>query len=319
MAEDKHVELRVVMPVHNGLPYLEAALESVLRDLPVDGEVVIVDDGSSDGSPAVLAAAAGRDPRVRLLRNDQAQGVSRALNQGVEAPGSSEFVAVAEHDDVVLPGRFAAQVAALRADSALGAVSSEGRYIGPGERIVGRVAVGPSSHEQFLEMKARAAEILIPHPAVTYRRTALEGVGLYDPGFDSAQDLDIINRLVYVGGWEVRMLREPGVLYRIHDANMSFSHMTLQRSITRFIQYRNRCQLEGRDAVGYEQWLVENQPDARTQRKWQRYDRGAMFYRRAGLDWISRRPVAFARHIVGAAVMHPRWVWHKVGVAAGRR
>lgn len=319
MSEQPQVVLRLVMPVHNGLPFLERALDSALADLPEDAEMVIVDDGSSDDSPVVLAAAAARDARVRVLRNDKATGVSRALNQGIEVPGEPDFIAVAEHDDVVLPGRFAAQLAALRDDPALGAVSSEGRYVGPGERVLGRVAVGPSSHEQFLEMKDRAAEILIPHPAVTYRRAALADVGLYDPAFDSAQDLELINRLVYAGGWEVRTLREPGVLYRIHDGNMSFSHMTLQRSVTRFIQYRNRCQLDGLVPSSYDEWLVDHRPPARLARRWRRYDRGALYYRRAGLDWMLRRRTAFVRHLVAATVLHPRWVWFKVGVALGRR
>jgi glycosyltransferase involved in cell wall biosynthesis len=318
MSEPAGVRLRVVMPVHNGIPYVGQALTSVLDDLPPDSEVVVVDDGSTDGTGQVVDRIAAVDGRVRILRNARPSGVSAALNQGIGAPGTSEFVAVADHDDVVLPGRFAAQLAALEAEPGLGAVSSEGRHIGPNGRVVGRLAVGPTSHEDFIAMRSRAQEIHIPHPAVTYRRRALDDAGLYDPTFDSAQDTELMNRLVYSAGWEARRLRTPHVLYRIHDSSMSFSRMSTQRSISRYIAYRNRRQVDGLPVPSYERWTVAHRPDRRTEWRWRRHDRGALLYRRAGLDWISGRPLRFAVHLTAAAVLHPRWVRMKVGIVRGR-
>lgn len=310
--------LRVVMPVHNAFQYVGEALRSVLDDLPEDGEVVVVDDGSTDGSAGLIDESAHRDPRVTVVRNPVGTGVSKALNTGISHPGCPAYVAVAEHDDVVLPGRFRAQLAALRADPQLGAVSSEGRYVGPTGRVAGRSAVGPTSDAELERMKASGAEILIPHPAVTYRRDAVVGVGLYDAEFDAAQDLELINRLVYEGGWKVRMLRQPGVLYRIHGASMSFSHLSNQRMMTRYIRYRNRQQLQGTSWTSYDEWLTQNRPDDRTRRRWSRYDRGALMYRQAGLAWVTRSPWSFVVNIVGAAALHPRWVVMKLRVARGR-
>lgn len=137
--------LRVVMPVHNAATYVLEAITSVLDDLPAGGELVIVDDGSTDGSGEIARAYALRDARVTVIRHDSPVGVSRALNAGIKHAGCPDFVSVAEHDDVVVRGRFSAHVDALRADAGLGAVSGEGRYLGPSGRVAGRVAVGPSS------------------------------------------------------------------------------------------------------------------------------------------------------------------------------
>jgi glycosyltransferase involved in cell wall biosynthesis len=310
--------LRVVMPVHNAAGYVVAALDSVLKDLPEDGEVIVVDDGSGDGSAALVDAIAARDDRVVVLRNDEPTGVSRALNLGVTFGSCPEFVAVAEHDDLVLPGRFAAQVAALRAEPALGAVSGEGRYLGPTGRVAGRVSVGPRTQEEFRAMREAGREILIPHPAIMYRSDAITGAGLYDADFDAAQDLEIVNRLVYAAGWQVRTLAEPHVLYRIHDSSMSFSHISAQRMMTRYIVYRNRAQLDGERFVPFAEWQKANRPDRRTRWRWYRKDTGALRYRQAGLAWLNRRPFAFLANMVAASVLHPRWVLMKLRVARGR-
>ncbi len=310
--------LRVVMPVHNAERFVEAALVSVLNDAPSDAQVIVVDDGSTDASSALVAAVAAGDPRVVVLRNEEPTGVSRALNLGIEHEGCPEFVGVAEHDDLVIPGRFAQQVAALQADSRLGAVSGEGRYVGPSGRTAGRVSVGPRSEAEFDQMRQEAREILIPHPAITYRRDAVVAAGLYDPTFDSAQDLELINRMVYEAGWRVLTITAPHVLYRIHDSSMSFSHISAQRMMTRYIRYRNRAQLDGARWLGFHAWQERNRPDLRTRWTWYRKDQGARHYRQAGLAWLNRRPAPLVGHFAAACALHPRWVVSKLKVATGR-
>jgi GT2 family glycosyltransferase len=306
------------MPVHNAVRFVGEAVRSVLDDLPADGEVVIVDDGSSDGSSDVIAELARLDTRVTVVRNESPTGVSNALNHGITHPGCPEYVGIAEHDDVVVEGRFEQQLAALRDDPALGAVSGEGRYLGPSGRIAGRATVGPKTDEEFDQMRQAGREILIPHPAILYRRDAIVQAGLYDPAFDSAQDLEIVNRLVYAAGWRVRTLRSVHVLYRIHDSSMSFSHISEQRMITRYIKYRNAAQLSNTPWTDYQAWKAVNQPDRWTRWTWFRKDTGALRYRQAGLAWLNRQPVTFAGNLLAACVLHPRWVLMKLGVAVGR-
>src|SRR3546814_9290844 len=75
----------MVMPVHNGARWLADAIESVLAQDFGDFELILVDDASRDGSPAIMADAAARDPRVRLLRLDATVGLPAALNHGFAA------------------------------------------------------------------------------------------------------------------------------------------------------------------------------------------------------------------------------------------
>ena len=98
----------VVMPVYNREMYVGAAIESILGQTFTDFELIIVDDGSTDQSVAIIQGY--RDPRIRLIRFSQNKGVSAARNVGNhEARG--EFIAVMDSDDIALPKRLEKQLA----------------------------------------------------------------------------------------------------------------------------------------------------------------------------------------------------------------
>lgn len=313
-----HASVRVVMPVHNARPYVEQAIRSVLADLPLDGEIVVVLDGPTDGSAEVVDAIASSDARVHVIRHAEARGVSRAINAGFAYACCPEYVAIAEHDDVVLNGRFREQMAALSADPRLAAVSGEGKYVGPTGRVFGRVSVGPHDDDELRRMISSGEPVLIPHAAVMYRRSAVVQAGMYDPAFDGAQDLELMNRLVYACGWTVRTLRSHHLLYRVHDSATSFSSLSRQRLISRFVRYRNRCQLDATKPDDFTHWIERNMPGRRTRWRWYRHDKGALLYRRAGLAWLTGKPIRFVGALTAAALLHPRIVVSKLHILGGR-
>ena len=312
------VSLRVVMPVHNARSYVAQAIRSVLADLPTDGELVVIVDGPTDGSTEVVDAMATSDARMHVIRHAEARGVSRAINAGFAYAECPEYVAIAEHDDVVLGGRFLEQMAALSADPRLAAVSSEGRYVGPTGRIFGRVSVGPHDDQELRRMIASGEPVLIPHAAVMYRRSAVVRAGMYDPKFDGAQDLELMNRLVYACGWTVRTLRSYHLLYRVHDSATSFSSLSRQRLISRFVRYRNQCLLEAREPDDFVDWIERHRPPRHTRWRWYRHDKGALLYRRAGLAWLTGKPIRCVTALTAAAVLHPRIVLSKLRILRGR-
>lgn len=106
----------VVMPVFNAGAYLDAAVESVLAQTHRDFELILVDDGSTDGSAARCDAFAARDPRVRVLHQANG-GISAARNAGLDAARGA-YVGFADHDDAFLPTLLATAHDAARAHDA---------------------------------------------------------------------------------------------------------------------------------------------------------------------------------------------------------
>ncbi len=90
--------ISIIIPVYNASRYLAEALDSVLGQEGVDFEVVAVDDGSTDESPAILAEYARRDSRLQVITRENA-GVSAARNAGIEA-SRGEYVSFVDADDI---------------------------------------------------------------------------------------------------------------------------------------------------------------------------------------------------------------------------
>ncbi len=103
----------VVMPVRDGERFLREALDSTLAQTLDDLELIVVDDGSTDATPAILAEAAQRDSRVRVQRQEPG-GLTVALNAGC-ALARAPLIARMDADDVMLPDRLERQVAYLDA------------------------------------------------------------------------------------------------------------------------------------------------------------------------------------------------------------
>ena len=198
------------MPVRDGARFLDTAIRSAVEGESEDVELVAVDDGSVDATPQILADWAARDPRIEVLTLDRSHGVAGARNRGL-AVARGEFVAAHDADDVFVPARIGAQVAALRADR--GAVLACGgveQIDARGRRLGAR---------PFAEAPEVIAHLLlfgspIAHPSVMMRREDLLAVGGYDEAFGGSEDYDLWLRLAQRG----RIVTVPGVCvhYRLH-------------------------------------------------------------------------------------------------------
>jgi glycosyltransferase involved in cell wall biosynthesis len=100
------------MSVRDGEAFVAAALTSILRQTMTDFECVVIDDGSSDGTPALLERAASQDARLRLVRREGGGGLVAALNHGCSL-ARAPLIARMDADDVALPDRLARQLERL--------------------------------------------------------------------------------------------------------------------------------------------------------------------------------------------------------------
>lgn len=193
-------QVSVVMGVHNGAGALEPTLDSVLAQVGVDFEFIVVDDGSTDTTWQLLEQRAVGQPRLRLHRQPHS-GLTRALTAGC-ALARGEFIARQDVGDVSLPGRLQKQAALLASKPELAFVACQFVSVGPGGEVLGDPQPFDGGEEVISSLQQASAEGMKGphHGSVIFRRAAYEQVGGYRPEFYFAQDLDLWSRMIEVGG-----------------------------------------------------------------------------------------------------------------------
>ncbi len=219
----------VLMSVYNGARYLQEAVDSILGQTFDDFEFIIVDDGSTDATPAILDSYT--DARIVRLRNEANIGLTRSLNKGL-AVARGEYVARQDADDVSLPERLQKQIEFLDVHTeiaALGTAYIEVPIDGRPERLI----VMPHTAESICEHLFYSH--CFCHGSVVLRHTCIVAIGGYDESYRVAQDRDLWLRLAE--RFSLGNLVEP--LYRLHVSANSITgsaRMQQRRSARRAVQ-----------------------------------------------------------------------------------
>jgi glycosyltransferase involved in cell wall biosynthesis len=205
------------MPAYNAERYLAPAVESVLAQSFADFELFILDDGSSDGTGAILAQFARRDSRIRVFTRSHV-GLTRALNEMLAA-ANGEYVARMDADDVCLPKRLAVEVAYLDAHTEVGLVSGNYFIIDAAGKVVGGLGRSQGLTGAQVEW-ALYWENPIVHPSVMFRTALVRECGGYPEGhLHYADDYHLWFTLLALT--KIVVLHEPLLLLRKHDQNVT--------------------------------------------------------------------------------------------------
>ena len=221
----------VLLAAHDAERFLGAAVQSVLGQTENDLELVVVDDGSTDGTAELLARLA--DPRLVVLRNEQRSGLAASLNRALGA-ATGRYAARLDADDVALPSRLERQLAALRARPELALVGSSVLELDENGRP-GRAHVMPSG-ARAVRWHAHFGSPFL-HPTVLFDRELVERHGLrYDERLAESEDYELWSRLLDVA--EGDNLDEPLVLYRVHPGQATVRRRNLQRTFQHEVALR---------------------------------------------------------------------------------
>jgi glycosyltransferase involved in cell wall biosynthesis len=200
--------LSVVMPVRNALPYLDAAVESILSQTHRNFEFVIRDDDSTDGSRERLRYWAAQDSRIRLYEGEACLGPANSSNW-VVAQANADIVARMDADDVSHPQRLAREAAILAANPDAALIGSVWEGIDRSGQIV--------REPDFSTVRAAGFAAPFAHGSIMFRRAAFEAVGGYRVECDFWEDLDLYIRMAGTG--RVLVVAEPLYQHRFSDTS----------------------------------------------------------------------------------------------------
>ncbi len=249
-------KVSVVMPVYNNERFVAKAIESILRQTLTDLEFIIVDDGSTDGSSAIIQGYAERDSRIRFLQLPENKGVAVARNTGI-AHASGAYLTGMDSDDVSLPRRLAKQVAFLGAHPEIGGVGVSHHVCD--EALTRKLSQQlPARHLSIILHLLLYTRSTIKCANVMLRREYLDIEPLYDPSYVYCIDIELFLRLVWAKRIRFANLQEQLYLYRRHENTTARRHHS---DLRKFIMNARRPALRqlGEAGRGVE-WIVRLPP-----------------------------------------------------------
>jgi glycosyltransferase involved in cell wall biosynthesis len=218
----------VIMPAYNVAPYVGAAMTSVLDQTFSDLELVVVDDGSTDATPEVVAACAARDPRVRVLHKPNG-GLSSARNHGLRA-ATGPLVALLDGDDMWSRAYLARQVRILEERPEIDIVTGNAWFLGgPSSGQPARPVPDPRPAPDLTSILADETAVFIMS---IFRRRVYETIGVFDEALKTNEDYDFWLRAAAAGFLFYRN-DEPLGQYRQRDDSLSASELRMIRGIER--------------------------------------------------------------------------------------
>ena len=231
------MKISVVIPVYNRRQFIERAVESVCKQSRQPDEVIIVDDGSEDGSGNLGAAVAERFKLPTKLLTQANKGVSAARNRGIGA-ASGDWIALLDSDDEWLPDKLASQVRFLEDHPSVRILQTDEKWIRDGEQIFPKPIHRKVSGWIFPEMLKLC---LVSPSAVVIHRTVFDAVGLFDESLPACEDYDLWLRIG--SRFEIHNLAEELVVkYGGHDDQLS-------RTVWGLDRFRIQSLLKIRDQV----------------------------------------------------------------------
>ena len=208
-------KVSILLPAFNAVGYLQSAIESCLRQTYLNFELLIVDDGSTDGSTELIARHARTDSRVRAIARPNT-GLVVALEE-LRAMARGELIARMDADDIALPNRLEAQIARFESDPDLVCLGGAVEFIDGDARVLLRPA--PVTGNDEVQREALGGRTPICHPASMFRADAVERVGGYHDDAYPSEDLDLFLRLGEIGTLD--NVPDTILQYRVHAHSIS--------------------------------------------------------------------------------------------------
>jgi glycosyltransferase involved in cell wall biosynthesis len=217
-------QVSVIIKSYNHAAFVGETIRSILDQSFQDFEIVVTDDGSTDGTPDVIRRFA--DPRIHLRVFEKNRGISIAMNDTI-ARARGEFIAILNSDDFALPGRLERQAGFLSANLNIAAVFTLPKTVDDAGQPTASYfdftlpfSLADLSQASVLRQFFFHCNFLCA-PTTMIRRAAYARIGLYDPRYTNLQDFDMWVRLCVEH--EIHVMREELTAFRIRDGNGNVS------------------------------------------------------------------------------------------------
>jgi glycosyltransferase involved in cell wall biosynthesis len=228
------------MPMRNPGRYVVEAVESILSQSDISLELLIVDDGSTDGSRQHVDGL--QDVRLRIVDGPRS-GISACMNRALDL-ARGKYVMRCDSDDIYPVGRIASQVEFLRARPHFVGVCGPFSMIAPDGRHISSPSIRPTTDGEDVASDIVEHRLSTHLCAFAFRRNVLPHIGGFRPFFETAEDIDFQLRLATAG--PIGFVARNAYDYRLHDASITHTQASQMRQFFEDTAY----------AMSHERWAT---------------------------------------------------------------
>lgn len=243
-------QISIVVACYNAEPFLEAAMESVLAQSFQDWELIVVNDGSTDGSPGYLHQLAKRDDRVRVIDQPN-QGQNAAANHAISL-AIAPLIARMDADDVCDPGRLEKQVAFMRDNPKVGLLGTQIRRLG--DKRSGLRSSFPVDHGGIVDALLQNHHAIC-NPTIVFRRSLFEQIGGYWE-HNIAEDWDMFLRMGEIS--RLANLDEVLFSYRFHRSSINGRRIVEAQLFNEYAAAQWHLRQQGSPEISFEEFLGDH-------------------------------------------------------------
>jgi len=297
-------KLTVIIPVYNGMPFLKETVQSILNQTYKDFHLLIVDDGSTDGSAEYLKTLT--DSRIEI-RSQSNLGLCTSLNQAV-ASSNTELIARLDQDDIASPSRLQEQVDFLISHLGYACVLSNISRITESGKEFGSYKTDFS--EEISDYRWEQYGCIV-HSTICFRKESFLALGGYRSSLYPVDDYDLLLR--FDEAYKVAVINKALVKYRVHSKAGTFTtfyDMEFKSCYVETIATQRRTGEPEVSLTEFSQTL--NQSSLR--KKWQGKinTMGRLMFRKAGLMIGEGQYVRGVYNLVGACLLAPKLTFSKL-------
>ena len=217
--------LSIVIPVYNCARYVQATLDSISQQSFTDYEIIVVDDGSTDGTAEILRSYSEHEPRL-VIETIAHRGIVAALNTGF-AKARSDLIVRIDADDLMAPSRLERQLAFINDHPKVGASGTYYRIIDENGNVCGSHEPPFCSQEAVELFISNGGNPIYPAPSMVLRKSVVDSLGGFREEFAQTEDVDLLMRMIR-SGFEVIIQPEYLTYFRYHSGSVSANNIRRQ-------------------------------------------------------------------------------------------
>lgn len=299
------MNLAVIMPVYNGMPYLKEAVKSILNQSYSRFELILIDDGSIDDSLLFLRSL--KDVRAKIISRPN-KGLCATLNEAVFEHARADYIARLDQDDVAYPDRLQTQMDFLEQNPAYGAVYSLVSRTGSRGGDFGFYRQKENcdiSTDYSLDKHG-----FIVHSALMFRRELFVRTGGYRQEFYPSDDLDLTIRMTERS--KFGLICKPLVQYRVASGASTFPTFSKMQKMTRYLMEMRKIRASGGRESEYAAWEAASKKSGIQQCVQSIKEKGRFEFRLAGCLAGEGRWARAAAHLALACLLNPRYAFARL-------